>query len=244
VASIDSKILLPATILGGGGSDELTGGGGDDDLDGGVGADQLTGGPGGIFHQSMANDDLTDFGRQRRRQRAMSPGRTESTAGTFVFNGTENSDSVISLSIPQDATKIIISIDDVPTSHDATEFKRLPAQWQWWSRFSDDRRQHHAPATINGGAGADQIGGGGGDDQIDGGTEDDLMYGGPGADFFKDVEATETPADFNANEGDTKTDAATSTPQGEEIVVTGTTRTTSSGCCSTKRTIRNWYLYL
>ena len=57
---------------------------------------------------------------------------------------------------------------------------------------------------IKGEGGNDVLIGGPGNDALDGGGDDDTLTGGPGADDFKCGGGTDTITDFNANEGDTK----------------------------------------
>ncbi|HEY3230558.1 MAG TPA: Ig-like domain-containing protein, partial [Roseiflexaceae bacterium] len=59
--------------------------------------------------------------------------------------------------------------------------------------------------TLDGGSGQDQLDGGAGNDALRGGQGDDRLTGGSGADHFDGGPGNDTATDFNAGEGDTKT---------------------------------------
>jgi Ca2+-binding RTX toxin-like protein len=174
---VASGITVPATLDGGGGSDNLTGGGGPDVLLGGAGND---------FLEGRNGDDLLDGG-----------------AGEDVMHGNDGVDTVdysartADLTISLDRNRndgevnerddISDSVENVlcGTGNDRVTGSAAAANlnnYFWGNRGNDVLEGAAGNDNLNGGEGDDLIRGGIGDDWLDGWNGNDVIEGGDGND--------------------------------------------------------------
>ena len=200
-----SSVATPATILGGGGNDQITGGsgpdsiigeaalgasttgtntlnggGGNDDIDGGGGVDTVDGGDGNDDVAGAAGNDALRGGAGDDIMRpGPGPAPGDSDSDTFV-----GGPGVDHATFETRSTPVSLTLDGQPNDGAPGENDDVQPDVEQLTGGSaaDVLGGNGAPNTLSGGPGGDRLGGDGGDDVLDGGGDADVTDGGEGDD--------------------------------------------------------------